>query len=160
MRRLVVPSLVVVLWEMGSLVDILPDSASRPSDIVRTFVQAVADGSLLRDTWLTLEAALLGFAIAGVIALLLCAPLRGVERLRKIAVGLRLALAISLVVAVTVELVLDSRGLGHGMIAAQQALRPDLLYAQLVWLGFVGWALDHCLRFAERRLLRRRSASV
>jgi ABC-type nitrate/sulfonate/bicarbonate transport system permease component len=60
----------------------------------------------------------------------------------RIAVGLRLALAISLVVAVTVEIVLNPRGLGHSMIAAQQALRSDLMYAQLLWLGFVGWTLN------------------
>jgi NitT/TauT family transport system permease protein len=60
----------------------------------------------------------------------------------RIAVGLRLALAISLVVAVTVEIVLNPRGLGHSMIAAQQAMRSDLMYAQLLWLGFVGWALN------------------
>ena len=159
MRGLVVASLLVVFWELGSLIDVLPDSASHPSDIVRAFVQAVADGSLLRDTWLTLQAALLGFAIAGAIGILL-GGVRGVEQLRKIAVALRVALASSLLVAVTVEIVLDARGLGHGMIAAWQALRPDLMYAQLLWLGFVGWALDRGLRFAERRLLRRRSASV
>jgi hypothetical protein len=28
------------------------------------------------------------------------------------------------------------------MIAAQQALRSDLMYAQLLWLGFVGWMLN------------------
>ena len=149
----------MVLWAVASLVDCLPDWASHPSDIVRAFVQAVANGTLLRDTWLTLQATLLGLAIAGVLGILLGAALG--LRASRIAVGLRLALAISLLVAVTVEIALDWRGgLGHGMLDAQQALRWDLLYAQLLWLGFVGWALDRGLRFAERRLLRRRSASV
>src|SRR3982751_3479813 len=228
MRGLVIPSLLVILWEAGSRAGFLPpDSTSRPSDIVGAFAQALGDGSLLRDTWLTFEAALLGFAIAvllgifigailglsprteravgpsiealrpipavaliplallvfgfglrmeaAVVAfaalwpvlLMTVAAVRGVEprllelsrslefsffeELRKIvlpaafgriAVGLRLALAISLVVAVTVEIVLNPRGLGHSMIAAQQALRSDLMYAQLLWLGFVGWALN------------------
>lgn len=61
----------------------------------------------------------------------------------RIAVGLQLALAISLVVAVTVEIVLNPRGLGHGMMAAQQAMRFDQMYAQLLWIGAVGWALSH-----------------
>ena len=60
----------------------------------------------------------------------------------RIAVGLRLALGISLVVAVTVEIVLNPRGLGYAMIGAQQALRSDLMYANLAWLGFVGWSLN------------------
>ncbi len=66
--------------------------------------------------------------------------------LGRIAVGLRLALAISLVVAVTVEIVLNPRGLGHSMIAAQQALRSDLMYAQLLWLGAVGAVLNALAR--------------
>lgn len=228
MRGLVIPSLLVLLWEAGSRAGYLPpDSTSRPSEIVRAFVQALADGSLLRDTWLTFQAALLGFAIAAALGILLGAVLglsprtertvgpsiealrpipavaliplallvfgfglrmeaavvafaalwpvllvtvaavRGVEprllelaralelpfwrklativlpaAFGRIAVGLRLALAISLVVAVTVEIVLNPRGLGHSMISAQQALRSDLMYAQLLWLGFVGWALN------------------
>jgi ABC-type nitrate/sulfonate/bicarbonate transport system permease component len=60
----------------------------------------------------------------------------------RIAVGLRLALAMALVVAVTVEIVLNPRGLGHGMMSAQQALRFDQMYAQLLWIGAVGWALS------------------
>jgi NitT/TauT family transport system permease protein len=228
MRGLVIPSLLIIGWEIGSRAGVLPpDSTSRPSEIVRALVQALADGSLLRDTWLTFEAALLGFAIAGALGILLGAVLglsprtertvgpsiealrpipavaliplallvfgfglrmeaavvafaalwpvllvtvsavRGVEprllelshslelsfsrqlvkivlpaAFGRIAVGLRVALAISLVVAVTVEIVLNPRGLGHSMIAAQQAMRSDLMYAQLLWLGFVGWALN------------------
>ena len=228
MRGAVIPSVLLILWEAGSRAGVLPpDSTSRPSDIVRAFAQALADGSLVRDTWLTFEAALFGFAIAALLGILLGAILglsprteravgpsvealrpipavaliplallvfgfgvrmeaavvafaalwpvllmtlsavRGVEprllelsrslelpfwqqlvkivlpaAFGRIAVGLRLALAISLVVAVTVEIVLNPRGLGHSMIAAQQALRSDLMYAQLLWLGFVGWALN------------------
>ena len=47
MRGLVIPSVLVILWEAGSRAGVLPpDSTSRPSDIVRAFVQALADGSL------------------------------------------------------------------------------------------------------------------
>ena len=228
MKGLAIPLVLLALWEAGSRAGLLPpDSTSRPSDIALAFAQALGDGSLLRDTWLTFEAALLGFAIAATLGILLGAMLglspraeravgpsiealrpipavalmplsllvfgfglrmeaavvafaalwpvllmtvsavRAVEprllelarslelsfgvQLRKIilpaafgriAVGLRLALAISLVVAVTVEIVLNPRGLGHSMIAAQQALRSDLMYAELLWLGFLGWALN------------------
>jgi ABC-type nitrate/sulfonate/bicarbonate transport system permease component len=228
MKGLVIPALLLSLWELGGRAGVLPpDSTSQPSLIFTAFVQAMGDGSLLRDTWLTFEAALLGFVIATVLGIVLGAVLglsprteravgptvealrpipavaliplallvfgfglrmeatvvafaalwpvllmtvaavRGVEPrllelarslefsfleiLRKIilpaafgriAVGLRLALAISLVVAVTVEIVLNPRGLGHSMIAAQQALRSDLMYAQLLWLGLLGWGMN------------------
>ena len=68
--------------------------------------------------------------------------------LGRIAVGLRLALGIALVVAVTVEIVLNPRGLGYSMIFAQQALRSDLMYAQLLWLGLVGWLLNYAAQKA------------
>ena len=62
--------------------------------------------------------------------------------LARIAVGVRVAVGIALVVAVTVEIVVNPRGLGYGMIIAQQSLRPDLMYAQLFWIGFVGWSIN------------------
>lgn len=62
--------------------------------------------------------------------------------LGRISVGLQLALAISLVVAVTVEIVINPRGLGYGMMSAQQSLRFDVMYALLIWTGLVGWLLS------------------
>lgn len=59
-----------------------------------------------------------------------------------IVVGLRLALAIALIVAITVEIVINPRGLGHEMMAAQQALQFDRMYACLLWVGAIGWALS------------------
>lgn len=67
----------------------------------------------------------------------------------RIAVGLQLALAISLVVAVTVEIVINPRGLGYGMMSAQQAMQFDKMYAQLLWIGVVGWGLS----FISQKLL-------
>jgi ABC-type nitrate/sulfonate/bicarbonate transport system permease component len=71
--------------------------------------------------------------------------------LGRISVGLRIAVSISLVVAVTVEIVLNPRGLGYGMIIAQQTLRSDLMYAELIWLGLLGWALNTVLQRALAR---------
>jgi NitT/TauT family transport system permease protein len=77
------------------------------------------------------------------------------ERLRKIIlpaalarinVGLRVAVGIALVVAVTTEVVLNPRGLGYSLILAQQSLNVALMYAQLVWLCVVGYALNAVLR--------------
>jgi NitT/TauT family transport system permease protein len=236
LRPIALPLLVLALWEAGSRAGMLPmDSFSRPSDVAAAFAGGMSDGSIALATWHTLEAAIVGFAMAaaagmlcGVILglaprvervvgptlealrpipsvaliplallvfgfglsmeacvvafacfwpvlLMTIAGVRGIEprllelaralelrfaaRLRKIilpaalgriVVGLRLAFGISLVVAVTVEIVLNPRGLGHSMIAAQQALRSDLMYAQLLWLGAVGWMLNYAAQKALR----------
>lgn len=126
---------------------------------------------LLFGFGLTMEASVVAFACFWPILLMTTAAVRGIEprllevarslelsfvsqmkkiilpaALARIAVGLRLALAISLVVAVTVEIVLNPRGLGYSMIGAQQALRSDVMYAQLLWLGAVGWFLNYIMR--------------
>lgn len=124
---------------------------------------------------LPMEASVIAFACFWPVLLMTLAGVRGIEprllelarslelgfaarlskiilpaALGRIAVGLRLALGISLVVAVTVEIVLNPRGLGYSMIAAQQALRSDLMYAQLLWLGAVGWLLNFAAEKAMR----------
>jgi len=71
--------------------------------------------------------------------------------LGRIVVGLRVSVGISLVVAVTVEIVINPRGLGYGMIIAQQSLHPELMYAQLFWLGLLGWGLNVALTRAAGR---------
>ncbi|HET7766384.1 MAG TPA: ABC transporter permease subunit [Burkholderiales bacterium] len=237
LRGAAIPILILLLWEAGSRAGLLPmDTVSRPSHVAAALVGALADGSILRATWQTVEAALLGFAIAaaagvlvGVILglspllertvgpsiealrpvpavaltpltlllfgfglrmeaavvafacvwpvlLVTVAAVRGIEprllevaqalrlsfpsRLRKIilpaaigrvVVGLRVALGISLIVAVTVEIVMNPRGLGYGMIVASQSLKPELMYAQLLWLGFLGWGLNALLTRALGR---------
>ncbi len=65
--------------------------------------------------------------------------------LARINVGLRVAAAIALVVAVTVEIVLNPRGLGYRLILAQQQLQIALMWAQLVWLCLLGYALNFIL---------------
>ena len=62
--------------------------------------------------------------------------------LPRIFVAFRLAAGIALIVAVTVEIAINPLGLGHAIMTAQQALRPDLMLAYLVWLGVVGVALN------------------
>ena len=64
----------------------------------------------------------------------------------RINVGLRVAAAISLVVAVTVEIVLNPRGLGYHLMLAEQSLQMGLMWAQLVWLCLLGYALNLVLR--------------
>lgn len=131
---------------------------------------------LLFGFGLRMEAAVVAFACVWPILLVTVAAVRGIEprllevaqtlrlgfasRLRKIilpaalgriVVGLRVALSISLIVAVTVEIVMNPRGLGYGMIIASQSLKPDLMYAQLLWLGLLGWGLNAALTRAFGR---------
>ena len=75
--------------------------------------------------------------------------------LARIAVGIRVSAGVALVVAVTVEIVLNPQGLGYGMIIAAQSLRPDLMWAELLWVGFAGWAFNTVLMTIDRRWLRR-----
>jgi ABC-type nitrate/sulfonate/bicarbonate transport system permease component len=72
--------------------------------------------------------------------------------LPRIFVAFRLAAGIALIVAVTVEIASNPIGLGYNMMLAQQTLRPELMLALLVWLGFVGWAMNQALLWSQRRL--------
>lgn len=75
--------------------------------------------------------------------------------LPRIFVAFRLAAGIALIVAVTVEIAINPIGLGHAIMTAQQALRPDLMLAYLVWLGVVGVALNSGLVLAQAKLFGR-----
>jgi NitT/TauT family transport system permease protein len=67
-------------------------------------------------------------------------------------VAFRLATAVSLIIAVTVEIASNPQGIGHELMAAAQSLHPDLMFALLLWVGIVGWALNGLLMLAQRRL--------
>jgi NitT/TauT family transport system permease protein len=71
--------------------------------------------------------------------------------LPRIFVAFRLAAGLSLVVAVTCEVAANPIGMGFQMMSASQSLRPDLTLAYLVWIGFVGWALNAALVAAQHR---------
>ena len=71
--------------------------------------------------------------------------------LPRIFVGLRLAAAVSLVVAVTVEITANPIGLGYALIVAQESMKPDRMFAFLAWIGFLGWLLNAALLRAQRR---------
>src|SRR3954470_17071357 len=79
--------------------------------------------------------------------------------LPRIFVAFRLSAGIALIVAVTVEIAINPLGLGAGIMLAQQALRPDLMLAYLVWIGIIGYALNILLTVAQRRLFGRAALS-
>lgn len=69
----------------------------------------------------------------------------------RIAVALRLAMGIALIVAITTEVAANPLGLGYGMVRAQQELQPAQMYAYLVWLAILGWAINSGLLWLQRR---------
>ncbi|MFN5406387.1 ABC transporter permease [Bradyrhizobium sp.] len=75
--------------------------------------------------------------------------------LPRIVLAFRLAAGIALIVAVTVEIAINPLGLGAGIMTAQQALRPDLMLAYLVWIGVTGFALNAALTAAQQTLFGR-----
>ena len=76
--------------------------------------------------------------------------------LPRIFVAFRLSAGIALIVAVTVEIAINPLGLGAGIMLAQQALRPDLMLAYLVWIGVIGYALNILLVVAQQPPVRPR----
>jgi ABC-type nitrate/sulfonate/bicarbonate transport system permease component len=67
-------------------------------------------------------------------------------------VMLRFTSAIALLIAVTVELVSNPRGLGHEMMMASEAFAPARMLAYLVVITLIGWCLNLALVSAERRV--------
>ena len=59
----------------------------------------------------------------------------------------------------TVEIAINPLGLGAGIMLAQQALRPDLMLAYLIWIGIIGYALNILLTVAQQRLFGRAALS-
>lgn len=70
-----------------------------------------------------------------------------------IVVGLRLALSLSLVLAVVAEMIGNPRGLGNALVRAQQALQPEQMFAYVITIGLLGVGLNAALRYASARAL-------
>lgn len=68
--------------------------------------------------------------------------------------GLRLALTISLILAVVTEMLSGTTGLGHNINLAARSFRSADLYAGIIVLGAVGYVTNVTLERAERYLLR------
>ncbi|MFO1327776.1 MAG: ABC transporter permease [Rubrivivax sp.] len=68
--------------------------------------------------------------------------------------GLRISLALALIVSVVAEMIAGSEGIGYHLMAMQYAMRPADMYAAIFLLAAVGYALNRAMLAAERRLLR------
>lgn len=71
-----------------------------------------------------------------------------------IATGLRIASALGIILAITVELVAGAPGLGNSILLAQNGGTNDVLYALIVLTGLLSWAISAALLRTERRVLR------
>lgn len=71
-----------------------------------------------------------------------------------LATGLRLAVSIALVLAVTAELVTGSEGLGQAIMYAQNSGAVTTMYAIIVATGLIGVVLSFSLAAVERRVLK------
>lgn len=72
--------------------------------------------------------------------------------------GLRLALTVSLILAVVAEMLAGVAGLGQNITLAARSFRSADLYAGIVVLGAVGYATNLILERVENHLLRWRGA--
>src|SRR5579863_6376464 len=70
LRGLLIPVLLVALWEIGARAGTLPpDTMSQPSLILAAGWEALSDGTLLLATWQTFQTALLGLALGAAIGI-------------------------------------------------------------------------------------------
>lgn len=67
--------------------------------------------------------------------------------------GCRVGLALALVVAVVGEMIAGDSGLGHYLVLMQFAVRAEEMYAAILLLAVVGYALNRAFLAIERRLL-------
>lgn len=70
-----------------------------------------------------------------------------------IAAGLRTATSLCLVVAVLSEMIAGSSGIGYYLVETQYAMRPDLMYAAVLYLAATGYALNRIFLLLEARLI-------
>ncbi|MDN4592184.1 ABC transporter permease [Xenophilus aerolatus] len=68
--------------------------------------------------------------------------------------GMRLAMTVSLIVAVVGEMIASQSGLGQAILMAARSFRASDLFAGIVLLGAIGFVANLLLAQAERHLLR------
>ena len=68
--------------------------------------------------------------------------------------GLRVALTISLILAVVTEMLSGSNGLGHNIILAARSFRSADQFAGIIVLGAIGYVTNGVLEQVERHILR------
>jgi len=71
----------------------------------------------------------------------------------QIVTGLRVSLAIALVLVTTSEMVVSNDGLGYYILDLQRSFRMAEMYAAVVALGLIGYALNRLFLFLDGRMM-------
>lgn len=71
-----------------------------------------------------------------------------------IVTGMRISLAISLILALTVEMIAGGKGLGFYIIDTERAFRYPEMFAGIVCAGILGYFINKVFFIAEHRFLR------
>ena len=89
----------------------------------------------------------------GVSRLRILSQVRVPAALPSIMTGLRISLAVALILEVLVEMVAGAEGIGFYTINAQQSFNVSRLYAGVLTMGIVGYLLNRLFIFIERRVI-------
>lgn len=67
--------------------------------------------------------------------------------------GLRISLALAMIVTIVAEMIAGSEGLGYYLVSMQYAMRPADMYAGVVLIAVAGYAMTLMFMAIERKLL-------
>jgi NitT/TauT family transport system permease protein/sulfonate transport system permease protein len=67
--------------------------------------------------------------------------------------GLRISLALAMIVTIVAEMIAGSQGLGYYLVSMQYAMRPADMYAAVVLIAVAGYAMTLLFLTLERKLL-------
>jgi ABC-type nitrate/sulfonate/bicarbonate transport system permease component len=68
--------------------------------------------------------------------------------------GMRISLAVSLILTVIAEMIAGNSGIGYAILVAQRGFQVDEMYAGIIALGIVGYALNRIFLVIESALLK------
>jgi sulfonate transport system permease protein len=80
--------------------------------------------------------------------------------LPEIFAGMRVSLALALILAVVAEMISSQPGLGHMVLVAARAFRPADIFAGIFVLGALGFTTNYFMQLLEARLLRWRPSAA
>nr|VFK62528.1 MAG: hypothetical protein BECKTUN1418D_GA0071000_11785 [Candidatus Kentron sp. TUN] len=67
--------------------------------------------------------------------------------------GLRISLAVSLILAVTAEMLAGNNGIGFFILDMERSFRVKEMYAGILSIGFVGYFLNLAFESIEKKII-------
>ena len=162
----------IALWQLiANLKLVSPVFLPGPDRAWASLVRGFSSGDLWSKLAGTLEHMAYGWLAASIIGVAIGAII-GSSRTMRTYVAPSLEFLRPLPVSAIIPVAIAMLGLTQAMalfviafgaiwpiMLAQQALRPDLMLAYLVWIGIIGYALNVLLTVAQRRLFGRAALS-